>query len=220
MRQLLQGLQQRIGPEHEDLVGDEVAGRLVGLVGVVAHDAVMGLHDAIATGLVGVDLGGDHRDRGVARHVLLDQRAVVLDVDRIGAENNQGLGRELADERRVAPQGIRGAGLEAAAVARAQPRLQEQQAADRPVQVPRPAVGQVVAERDRVELLHDPHVRQPGVAAVAQREVDQPMGSGERHCGLGALLGEELEAPTGAAREDDHEGPGARHGPGRSHDLW
>jgi hypothetical protein len=35
--QPLERVEQRRGREDEDLVGDEVAGRLVGLVGVIAH---------------------------------------------------------------------------------------------------------------------------------------------------------------------------------------
>jgi len=75
-------------------------------------------------------------------------------------------------------------------------RVQEQQAPERAVEVPRAAVGEVVLEGDRVELLGDPDVGHARVGGVAQREVDEPVGPGERDRGLGALLRQELEAPA------------------------
>ena len=42
----------------------------------------------------------------------------------------------------------------------------------------------------------------PGVVAVAEREVDQPVRAGERHGGLGALAGEQLEPAARASGED------------------
>ena len=64
--ELLERLQQRVRAEHEDLVGNQVALRLVGLVGVVDDLAALDLHDPVAIGVAGVDLGGDDRDRRVA----------------------------------------------------------------------------------------------------------------------------------------------------------
>ena len=214
VRELLERVQQRLRPEHEDLVGHQVPGRLVRLVGVVDHLAVAHRDDAVTVGVVGVDLGGDDRHRRVAGHVLLDQRPVVLRVDGVGAHHHQRLRPVLADQRRVAPQRVGGALLEAAAIAVVEPRLQDQQAADRPVEVPRAAVRQMVGQRDRVELLRDPDVRQPGVVAVAEREVDQPVRAGVRHRRLGALAREQLEAAAGAAGEHDDQRPGPGHARG------
>ena len=67
-------------------------------------------------------------------------------------------GAELPDQLSVAPQRIGGAVLEARPIVVALARLQHEQAAGRAVQVPRTAVGEVVAERHGVELLRDPHV--------------------------------------------------------------
>jgi hypothetical protein len=156
--QLLERLQQRLRAEDEDLVGDEVAFGLVGLELVADHLAALDLDDAVAAGVLGLDLGRHHGDRGAGVHVLLDQRTVVLRVDRVGAEHDQRLGRELADQRRVAPQQVGRAAREAVAAVVAEPRLEREQPADRAVEVPRPPVGEVVAERDRVELLGDPDV--------------------------------------------------------------
>ena len=50
--ELLERLQQRLRPEHEDLVGDQVAGRIVGLVRVVDDLAALDLDDAVAAGVV------------------------------------------------------------------------------------------------------------------------------------------------------------------------
>src|SRR5215210_1979926 len=101
--------------------------------------------------------------------------------------------------------------LEAGAVVVAQPRVQRQQPAVRAVEVPWPAVGEMVAEGDRVELLGDPDVVEAAVVAVAQREVDEPMRAGERHRRLGALTREQLQAASGAAGEDQDEGTDAGH---------
>ena len=66
----------------------------------------------------------------------------------------------------------------------------------------------MVAQRDRIELLRDPDVGQPGVVAVAEREVDQPVDPRERNGGFGAVIGEQLEAPSGSSGEDEDEDPG------------
>ena len=151
--------------------------------------------------------------------MLLHERAVVERVDRVGAEHDQRLGREVADERGVAPQRVRGALLEARAVVVAEAGLEDQQPAGRAVEVPRAAVGQVVAERDGVELLHHPHVGQAGVQAVAEREVDQPVGAREGHGGLGPLAREELQPPAGPAGEDDDERADAVRGAAHAHHM-
>ena len=57
----------------------------------------------------------------------------------------------------------------------------------------------------------DPDVVDLRVVAVAEREVDQPVGSREGHGRLGAAVGEQLEAAAGAAGEDQGEGSDARH---------
>jgi hypothetical protein len=102
--------------------------------------------------------------------VLLHERAVVLGVDGAGAQDDERVRLELADERRVAPQRVGRALLEALAVVVAEPRLEREQTPGRAIEVPRAAVGEVVGERDGVELLRDPHVRQARVVAVRERE--------------------------------------------------
>ena len=208
---LVEPVEHRAGGEDEDLVADQVPRRIVGLVGVVAHAPAVGLDDAVAARVVRRDLGGDHRRRRPGLDVLLDEGAVVERVDGVRAEHDERLGRELADHRRGAPQGVRGAGREAAAAVVALARVEDQQPAVGAVEVPGPAVGEVVAERDRVELLGDPDVVQPGVVAVREREVDQPVRAGERHGGLRAVAGEELQPPAGAAREHEDERADAAH---------
>jgi hypothetical protein len=123
VRQPLESLEQRGGGEDEDLVGDQVAGRLVGLVRVIAHRLVLHLDDAVAPGVLGIDLRGDDAHPGAAGHVLGDEGRVVLDVDRVGAQHDQGVRRELPDQRRVAPQRVGGAAVKALAPVVAQPRL-------------------------------------------------------------------------------------------------
>src|SRR5699024_4835208 len=63
----------------------------------------------------------------------------------------------------------------------------------------------------RVVLQQHPHVVDAGVAGVAQREVDEPVGAPEAHRGLRAVLGEDAEARAGPAGEDDDERAWRRH---------
>jgi hypothetical protein len=211
LRQLVEQVEHRLGLEDEDLVRDDVALRLVGLVDVLADPPVLDLHHAVAAGVVGLDLVGDHGDVRAGLDVLLHEGAVVELVDRVRAHHDERLGSEFADERRVAPEAVGGPLLEALALVVAEPRLQEQQAAHRAVEVPRPAVGHVVAEGDRVVLLRDPDVLDAAVVAVREREVDELVGPGEGDGGLGAGAGQELEAPAGAAGEDQDQGADAGH---------
>ena len=64
----------------------------------------------------------------------------------------------------------------------------------------------------RPVLLQHPHVREPAVHAVGEREVDQAVRAGEGERGLRALLRERAEAGALPAGEDEDEGAGAaRH---------
>jgi len=71
---------------------------------------------------------------------------------------------------------------------------------------------EVVGQGCRMELHRHPDVGDLGVLAVAQREVDQPVDAGERDGRLGALVGEQLEAPSGSTGEDEDEDAGKGHG--------
>jgi hypothetical protein len=147
--ELVERVEQRRGPEDEDLVADDVAVRLVRLVDVLAHAAAVDLHDAVPRRVVGIDLVGDHRDVGAALGVLGDQRLVVQRVHRVRADDHDRVGGELAHERGVAPQAVGRPLLEPRAVVVAEPGHEAEQAAVVAVQVPRAAVGQVVRQRDR-----------------------------------------------------------------------
>jgi hypothetical protein len=64
---------------------------------------------------------------------------------------------------------------------------------------------QVPVERRRVELRQGVDLGHVGVDAVADGDVDEPVVGAERHRGLGAVLGQRVEARAGAAAEDDAE---------------
>ena len=131
--------------------------RLVRLVGVLAHLAALDLDDAVAPGVLGIDLGGHHRHGLAGLAVLLDQRAVVELVDGVGADDDERLGVELADQRRRCATARRrcpagspsGSSLPSRGCRTSRP-------PDGAVEVPRAPVREVVAERDRVELLRRP----------------------------------------------------------------
>jgi hypothetical protein len=142
--------------------------------------------------------------------VGVDHLAVVQLVDGVGADDDERVGIESPDEFGVAPERVGGAGVPAAAVG-ALERGKGEQAAEGAVEVPRPAVGEVVGQRRRVELHRYPDVGDLRVLAVAQREVHQPVDPGERDGGLGALVGEQLEPPSGSTGEDEDEDAGKAH---------
>ena len=60
-------------------------------------------------------------------------------------------------------------------------------------------------QRRRVELRQRVDLVDARVDAVGHRDVDQAVVGAEGHGGLGALLGERVEAGAGAAAEDDAE---------------
>jgi hypothetical protein len=61
-------------------------------------------------------------------------------------------------------------------------------------------------ERERLVLGGDEDAPEPGVDAVAQREVDDPVGSAEIDGRLGPFLGQGIEPLAGAAgKQDDHD---------------
>jgi hypothetical protein len=143
--ELLQHGEHALRLEHEDLVGHDVGRGLVRLVRVVGDAVAVHLHHAVPARVLGIDLGGHHRDRGAALQVLVDDLGVVEPVDRVGTHDDQRVGVVLPNQVGVAPQRVGGALVPARPVA-AEPRMQRQQAAGRSVEVPRPAVGQVVGQ--------------------------------------------------------------------------
>jgi len=198
--------------EDEHLVGGGRRLRLVGLVGVVGDRAVLGdLHDAVARGVVRLDLGGHHRDLRTRAQVGVDDVAVVELVDGVGADHDQRIGVELPDQLGLPPEPVGGALGPAAALA-ALERRQHHQPAGGAVQVPGAAVGEVLVDRLRLVLHRHPHIGDAGVLAVGQREVDQPVDAGERDRGLGPGLGEELQPAALATGEHEHEDLRERHG--------
>ena len=68
-----------------------------------------------------------------------------------------------------------------------------------------PAHADVPVERERLVLRGDEDAAQPGVDAVAQREVDDAVRPAEVDRRLGALLGQRIEPLAGAAGEHDDE---------------
>ncbi len=212
--ELFEQVQHRRGPEDEHLVRHHVARRLVGLVGVAGDPAAgavpVDLDDPVARRVLPVDLGGDHGEHRAGVLVGTDDVAIVEAVHRVGAHHHDELRAELADQLGVAPQAVGGALCPAlppgALVGR-----QDQQAAGGPVEIPGPAVGEMVVERGRLVLLGDPDVGDRAVQAVAQREVDEPVAAGERHGRFGALVGQGLESGALSTGEDEGEDVAVRH---------
>ena len=190
--------------EHEHLGGHERARRVLRLVGVVGHGAVVvHLHDAEARGVL-VRLGGDHGELGAGAGVLGQHGAQVQLVQVVRGEHDDGLGAELLQQRQLLGDRVAVAAGEALLGAALRGR-QEPQAVAGAVEIPRPAAGQVLVEREGAVLLHDPHVPQARVGQVGQDDVDQPVLARQRHHRLGAGRGERHEAAAGAAGQHERD---------------
>ena len=68
-----------------------------------------------------------------------------------------------------------------------------------------PSHADVTAQRQRLVLQGDEDPAQPGIDAVAQREVDDPVRPAEVDGRLGALLRQRIEAFSDATRQDHYE---------------
>ena len=64
-------------------------------------------------------------------------------------------------------------------------------------------VADVLVQADGLELREDEDPVDAAVDAVGDRDVDEAIFAGERHGGLGAVVGERLEARAATATEDD-----------------
>jgi hypothetical protein len=136
--------------------------------------------------------------------------AVVEPVDVVGAQDQHDLGIVLGDRLAVAPDGV-GVALVEAVLLGPQLGREQAQAPVGPVQVPGPAVGQLVVERLQPVLLQHPDVLDPGVDAVGEREVDQPVDAGEGERRLGPPRGEQLQPASLTAGQHEREHLGLGH---------
>ena len=121
--------------------------------------------------------------------MTLNDLAIVQLVHRVGTDDDQSLGTKLPDHRGVAPQGVGGSLVPAAALVPLM-RMQDEEATGRSIEVPGPTVGKVIGQRAGVELLDHPHVGDARAKAVRQRKVDQPIHPAEGDRGLGPIVGE------------------------------
>jgi hypothetical protein len=140
----------------------------------------------------------------------MDHVAQVERVDVVGREDEDEVGTKVADEAARAQDGV-GVALVPARVRVALVGRQNLQAAVRAVQVPGAAVGEVVVERVRLELLDDPHVRDARVHAVGKREVNQAIRSGKRQRGLSAPPRQLLHSVALAAGQNQRQNSRVLH---------
>ena len=152
------------------------------------------------------------RHVGPAAPVGGQERRVVHLVDVVAGEDQDVVGAAVLDDVEVLEDRVGGAAVPLGDPAPGDVRLEHLDPARVPVEVPRPAEADVVVERARVVLGQDDDVGDPGVHAVAQREVDDPVLAPERHGRLGAHGREDGQAFALAAGED--------HGHRRSHRCY
>ena len=157
--------------------------------------------DAEAAGVGDRHLDGRERDRGLALLVEPQHARVVHLVDVIAREHDQ-VPRVLAHDRiQVLVDRVRGPLVPVLA----DPLLRRQDLDELAELLgdDAPAHADVAVERQRLVLRRDEDAPQPGVDAVAQREVDDPVRPAEVHRRLGPFLGQRIEPLPGAAGEDD-----------------
>ena len=142
-------------------------------------------------------------DRGVPLLVEAEHAGVVHLVDVIAGQDDD-VPRALARDRvQVLVDGVRRALVPVLADA-----LLRRQDLDELAELLRddvPAHADVAVERQRLVLRRDEDAAQPGVDAVAQGEVDDPVRPAEVDRRLGAILRQRIQALAGAAGEHDHE---------------
>ena len=61
-------------------------------------------------------------------------------------------------------------------------------------------------KRERFVLRRDEDAAQPGVDAIAEGEVDDPVRPAEKHRRFGAISGQRIQTLAGASREQDDKG--------------
>ncbi|QWZ10775.1 hypothetical protein KRR39_05120 [Nocardioides panacis] len=208
--QLLEDLDEHLRVVDEDLRGDRRGGRLLGLVGEPGHRAgAVGLHRGVVAGLLDRHLGGHHGALGVVAAVRLDGVGVVEAVDVVGAQHDDRLGIGGADL--VAdPEQLVGVALREPVLLRGPGSLlghQQPQPALVAVEVPGPTVCDRLLDAGALELQGQPHLGDPAVRQVGQREVDELVDPGERQGRLGPLTGEDVHPAAGAAGLDDGQDP-------------
>ncbi len=143
--------------------------------------------------------------------VVGEHGAVVHAVELVPREDRDVLVGEAADVGERLPDGV-GRALVPCSRRR---RLLGREHGDEPTAELVEPVGprEVAVEAGRVELGEDEDPVEPGVEAVRDRDVDEPVLPGEGDGGLGAVTGEGEEPRPGASTEDDgerlvHEGEG------------
>ena len=147
----------------------------------------------------------DHRQRRAGAALLVEAQhlRVVHLVDVIARQHDQLL-RVLAKDRiEVLVDGVGGALVPLLA----DPLLRTQDLDELAELVgdDAPAHAEMAAERERLVLERDEDAPQPGVDAVAQREIDDPVRAAEIDRRLGALLRQRIEAFPDAAGQDHYE---------------
>ena len=136
-----------------------------------------------------------------------DERLVVHLVDVVAGEHQDRVAGRVLDDVEVAQHRVGRPAIPLGQLAPRDVRLEQLDPALVAVQVPRPAQADVVVEGARVVLGQDDDVVDPGVDAVGQGEVDDPVLATEWDRRLGPFLGQDRQALTLTAGEDDGHRP-------------
>lgn len=145
--------------------------------------------------------------------MLVEHRPQVQLVEMIGAEHDEGLRPVFLDGLQLLEQGVPVA-LREAVFRVPLPRREQAQAVAGAVEVPGAAAGEVPVEKVRTVLLGDPHIADLRVREIGERDVDEPVGTGQGDGRLGTRVGQRGEPAAAATGEDERDRVGcvAVHG--------
>jgi hypothetical protein len=181
------------------------ASRALGLLLDAADTTrTLDLHHAETMRLVRRHLRDRHGDCGIALDVRRDERPVVHAHDVIAGQHQHALGPMLLDPVPVLRDRVGGTAIPAR-VLPGLVRLQDGDASLTTIEVPRTPRTDVVVERGRGMLREHTDTREPGVAAVAQDEVDDAVLATERQRAHRAFIAQHAERLSTTAREDQGE---------------
>ncbi len=137
--------------------------------------------------------------------MVADEGVVIHLIDVIARKDQNQIGVAALDESEVLLNGIGGAD-EPACAARLVGGEDLEAAGELPIQIPGAARADVLDEGLGAVLGDDDHVKDVGVDAVGEREINNAVFPGIGHGGLGALEGQDAQPRTFSTRQDDGAG--------------
>ena len=164
---------------------------------------VVNLHDAEGTGLVARHRQGGDGDVRARFAVLFDDLLEIHPVQLVAAQNQEVIEIVVEEVDQVFADGIGRALVPRGGGGGLLRGHDFHEAGGKLVELVRPR--NVAVERGGIELGQDVDAAEPGIDAVGNRDVDNPVFAGQRHGRFGAVLGQGEESAPLPATHDDAE---------------